>query len=101
MLIVDKSSKADQIHLFRVRLPSWGGSRPLAWASWQQNVALPAGYAWTAVDQGVAQVATLLPPGLEVVVVADRASASPPCVDRLPADGWHWGLRLTTTGSHR
>ena len=34
-LIVDESSKADQIHLFRVSLPYWGGALPLAWAVWQ------------------------------------------------------------------
>ena len=73
VLIVDESSKADQIHLFRVSLPSWGGSLPLAWAVWQQNVALPAGAYWQAVDQVLAQVAALLPASLAVVVVADRA----------------------------
>ena len=49
----------------------------------------------------LAQVAALVPAGLEVVVVADRAYAIPPFLDRLRAYGWHWVLRLTTTGSHR
>ncbi len=66
VLIVDESSKADEVHLFRVSLPYWGGSVPLAWAVWPQNVALPAGYYWGAVDQVLAQVAALLPAGLEV-----------------------------------
>jgi hypothetical protein len=101
VLIVDESSKADDLHLFRVSLPYWGGSLPLAWCVWQQNVALPAGFYWQAVDGVLAQVATLVPAGLEVVVVADRADAIPPLLDRLRAYGWHWVLRLTTTGSHR
>lgn len=101
VLIVDESSKADDLHLFRVSLPYWGGSLPLAWTVWQQNVALPAGTYWHAVDQVLDQVAMLLPDGLEVVVVADRAYAIPPFLDRLRAYGWHWVIRLTTTGSHR
>lgn len=101
VLIIDESSKADDIHLLRVSLPYWGGSLPLAWAVWQQNVALPEGYYWQAVDQVLAQVAALLPSGVEVVVVADRAYAIPPFIDRLHAYDWRWVLRLTTSGSHR
>ena len=101
VLIGDESSKADDLHLFRVSLPYWGGSLPLAWTLWQQNVPLPEGYYWTAVDQVLAQVAALLPPGLAVVVVADRAYAIPPFLDRLRRYGWHWVIRLTTTGSQR
>ncbi len=101
VLIVDESSKADDLHLFRVSLPYWGGSLPVAWTVWQQNVPLPEGYYWTAVDQVLEQVAALLPAGLEVVVVADRAYAIPPFLDRLRGYGWYWVIRLTTTGSHR
>jgi hypothetical protein len=101
VLSVDESSKADDLHLFRVALPYWGGALPLAWCVWQQNVPLATGSYWTAVEQVLAQVAALLPAGLEVVVVADRAYAIPPFIDRLRNYGWHWVLRLTTTGSHR
>ena len=100
-LIVDESSKADQIHLFRVSLPYWGGAVPLAWAVWPQNTALPAGSYWQAVDDVLAQVAALLPPGIEVTVLADRAYGIPPLLDRCQAYGWHWVVRLTTRGSHR
>lgn len=43
ILVVDESSKADDLHVFRVALPYWGGARPAAWTVWQQHVALPAG----------------------------------------------------------
>ena len=101
VLAVDESSKADQIHLFRVSLPYWGGSLPLAWTIWEQNTSLPAGTYWHAVDRVLAQVATLLPPDIEVVIVADRAYGIPAFLDRCQAYGWHWVLRLTTSGSHR
>ena len=44
VLIVDESSRADDVHRFRVSAPHWSVSLPLAWCIWQQNVALPAGY---------------------------------------------------------
>jgi hypothetical protein len=43
VIIIDERSKADDLHLFRVSLPYWGGALPLAWVVWQQNVPLPAG----------------------------------------------------------
>jgi hypothetical protein len=100
-LIVDESCKTDQVHLFRVSLPYRGGSLPLAWAVWAQNVALEEGGDWTHVDAVLAQVAALPPPEAGVVVLADRAYAVPALIDRVSARGWHWIVRLTTTGSHR
>jgi hypothetical protein len=101
VLLVDESSHTDRIHLFRVSLPYRGGSLPLAWAIWAQNVALDEGSYWDHVDAVLDQVVALLPPDVEVVVLADRAYAVPAMIDRLTKRGWHWILRLTTTGSHR
>lgn len=93
VLIVDESSKADQIHLLRVSLAYWGGSLPLAWAVWAQNQPLPDGSYWQTVDALLARIAALLPAGLEVIVVADRAYDIPAFVDRIRAKGWHWVVR--------
>ncbi len=101
VLVIDESSKADEIHLLRVSLPYWGGSLPLAWSVWEQNVPLPAGEYWRQVDAVLASVARLVPPNLEVIVVADEFFAIPPFVDRLHAYGWHWAIRITPNGSHR
>lgn len=101
VVIIDESSNRDRIHLFRLSLPYRGGSLPLAWAVWRQNEALAAGAYWDHVDAVLAQAAALLPVGAEVVVVADRAYAVPALIDRLQGRGWHWVLRLTTSGSHR
>jgi hypothetical protein len=101
VLIVDESSKADQIHLFRVSLAYWGGALPLAWAVWAQNAALAEGQYWREVDRVLAQVAALLPAGVKVLVLADRAFGVPAFLDRLDAYGWDWVVRLTTAGSHR
>jgi hypothetical protein len=101
VLSVDDSTKADQIHLFRVSLTYWGGSLPVAWAVWEQNVPQPPGHYWQQVDRVFDQVAAVLPAGLSVVVVADRAFAVPNFIDRCSKRGWHWVVRVTTTGSHR
>jgi Transposase DDE domain len=101
VLSVDDSTKTDQIHLFRVSLSYWGGALPLAWAVWDQNVKQPPGHYFQQVDTVFDQVSMLLPAGLSVGVVADRAFAVPNFIDRCAKRGWHWVVRLTTSGSHR
>lgn len=101
VLAVDESSHTDRYHLLRVSLPYWGGALPLAWAVWAQNVAQPAGYYWQEMDRVLDQVAALLPPGVDVVVVADRAYDIAPFVDRLHARGWHWVIRAKADGALR
>src|ERR671933_2584343 len=101
VVILDESTKTDQIHLLRVSLPYWGGSLPLAWEVWQQNVPLPAGEYWRRVEQVLARVAAQLPRGLEVIVVADEFFAIPGFVDRLVRYGWHGVIRVSPCGSHR
>jgi hypothetical protein len=101
VLSLDDSAKADQIHLLRISLTYWGGALPLAWAIWEQNVAQDEGHYWQQLDQVFAQVAKLLPLRVQVVVVADRAFAVPTFLDRCSKRGWHYVVRLTTSGSHR
>ncbi len=101
VLAVDESSKADAWHLFRVSLPYRGSSVPLAWALWPQRQPLQDGAYWTQVETVLAQVAALLPPGLPVVIVADRAYDVPAFVDRVAAYGWHWVVRCKAHGAMR
>jgi Transposase DDE domain len=101
VLVIDERTKADEIHLLRVSLPYWGGSLPLAWEVWEQNVPLPDGEYWRRVERLLADVAAQVPPDLEVVVVADAFFAIPGFVDRLARYGWHWVIRVTPGGSHR
>jgi len=101
VLIVDESSKEDEVHLLRVSLAYWGGAVPLAWAVWAQNQPLPDGYYWQTVEAVLARVAALLPAGLEVTVVADRADDVPAFIDRVAAQGWHWVIRCKAGSSLR
>lgn len=100
-VIVDESTKADQLHLLRASLAYRGGSLPLAWAVWEQNTPLPDGRYWTELDAVLDHVAAILPADVPVLVLADRAFDIPPFIDRLRARGWHWIVRLKARSSLR
>lgn len=101
VLVLDDSSQDDRIHLLRLSLAYWGGSVPLAWAVWEQNVPLPDGYYWQQVEQVLAAAAQVIPPDLAVVVTADRAFDVAPFVDRVATHGWHWLARAKAHGDLR
>ena len=101
LVVIDESSHTKHVHLLRAALVYRGSTIPLAWATWAQNTAQPAGAYWAAMDQVFAEVADRLPAGRAVVVVADRLYASPAFIDRVTVHGWHWLVRVTTSGSHR
>jgi hypothetical protein len=101
VLIVDESSQDERVHLFRLSLAYWGTALPLVWRLWPQNQAQPTGTYWEKVDEVLARGAALLPRGLEVIVVADRAYDIPPFVDRIAARGWHWLVRCKAKGTLR
>src|SRR3954452_21301959 len=101
LLAVHESSCGARYHLLRVSLLYWGGALPLAWALWEQNTPQPPGHYWAQLDPVLAAVAALLPAGVEVVLVADRAYDVAACVTRLERYGWHWGIRAKARGALR
>lgn len=101
VLLVDESSHTDRIHLLRVSLAYRGGSLPLAWALWPQNLRQEPGAYWAAVERVLATVATLIPAGLRIVVLADRAYDVPAFIDRLTRRGWSWVVRAKVGSSLR
>ncbi len=100
-VVIDESSKADRVHLFRASLARAGGALPLAWAVWERNAPLGEGEYWAWVDRVLAALARVLPPGVEVVVLADRAYDNAEFTDRLAAYGWHWAVRAKANGELR
>lgn len=101
ILALDESSQDERVHLLRVSLTYWGTAIPLAWETWPQNAPLEDGEYWRRIDAVLARVATLLPPGLVVILTADRAFDIPPFIDRVAARGWHWVVRLKAAGANR
>jgi hypothetical protein len=99
LLALDESSCGAAYHLLRVSLLYWGGALPLAWALWEQNTAQPPGHYWAQLDRVLAEVAALLPAGVEVILVADRAYDLAPLMVRLRRLGWHWGIRAKARGA--
>lgn len=101
ILALDESSQDERIHLLRVSLTYWGTAVPLAWEIWPQNTPLAEGEYWRRIDAVLERVAAVLPPGLAVIVTADRAFDIPPFVERVAARGWHWVVRLKAEGANR
>ena len=99
LLSVDDTSQSDHVHLLRIGLQYWGGTLPLAWAHWQQNVALPNGAYWAHFERLLAQVALVVPAEAEVVVLADRAFDVPLFIDHVTARGWHYVVRAKINSS--
>jgi hypothetical protein len=100
-LALDESSQDDRIHLLRVSVVYWGTGVPLAWAVWEQNVPLEDGRYWNELTAVLDRVAAILPPGVHVVVLADRAFDVAPFVDRIAAHGWDWIVRVKAAGAGR
>lgn len=101
LIIVDESGKEEEINLFRVSLAYRGTAVPLAWTNWLRPVKLEDGQYWKYVEQVLEQIARIIPKGLEVIVLADRAYDTPVFVDRIAAHGWHWLVRLKANGTAR
>jgi hypothetical protein len=74
---------------------------PLSWAVWPHQEKLPAGEYWRQLDGVLARAQALLPPGVRVVLLADRAYDIPPLIDRLTTCGWDWILRVKARSQMR
>jgi hypothetical protein len=66
----------------------------LAWAVWPHQHKLAPGQYWRYLDAVLARAQALLPPGVRVVLLADRAYDVPPLIDRLARLGWDWIVRV-------
>ncbi len=94
MLVLDPTTKQDQ--LVKVSLNVWYRNRtlPLAWTTWPGNVPLKGDGMWQRIQALLAQVAPLLPVRVPVIVLADRAFGSPVFTDLVVAHGWHYVVRV-------
>jgi hypothetical protein len=94
LLALDESSTPGGRHVLRLSLRYRGSGVPLAWAVWPHQQKLPRGASWRYLEGVLDRAAALLPPGVPVVVLADRAYDLPPLLDRLAARGWDGIIRV-------
>jgi hypothetical protein len=94
VLVLDPTYQAERLVLLMASVWYRGRTLPLAWDSWPANQPLTGAGFWDRVGQLLAQVARLLPLGVKVTWVADRAFGTPEFTDRVSAYGWHWVVRV-------
>jgi Transposase DDE domain len=94
ILIIDPT--AEENHLVMVSVNAWyrGRSLPLAWTVWPGNVPLKGEGFWMRIERLLEEVQSLLPEGVPVTILGDRAFGTPAFTDRVEALGWNWVVRL-------
>jgi hypothetical protein len=93
-LILDPTLQEDRVVMVSLNLWYQGRSLPLVWTLWAANIPLKGAGFWKRIDGLLDQVAPLLPMGVEVIVLADRAFGTPAFTDLVSAHGWHWLVRV-------
>jgi hypothetical protein len=91
-VIVDESGHSDVVRALVAALWYRGRALPLAWVLWPAQQPHAQAY-WHDCQTLLAQVATLLPAGQPVTVLADRAFGCPAFTDLVAAHGWHYLAR--------
>lgn len=95
-LVLDATTKGDQVHILSVGLAYQGIVLPLGLRAWEQNVPLPEGEYFAQLSDLLSEVNAELPAELRahVLLLADRGFGMPRLLDLLRAFGWHWVVRV-------
>ncbi|RPJ51900.1 MAG: IS4/IS5 family transposase [Chloroflexi bacterium] len=93
-LVVDPSLQEDRVVMVSIHAWYRGRSLPLVWTTWPANQPLEGEGFWQRIDALLSDVARLLPVGVTVTVLADRAFGSPAFTDLVAKRGWHWVVRV-------
>lgn len=88
LLIVDLTSQEARLSLLCLWLWYRGRALPLVWQLWPANQPLEGAGLWERVQALLAEAAPLLPEGVPVIVLADRAFGCPAFIDLVRAQGW-------------
>ena len=94
VLLLDPTCQDDRLVLVMASVWYRGRSLPLAWTSWPANQPLTGAGFWERIEGLLAHVARLLPAGVAVTWLADRAFGTPHFTDVLARYGWHWVVRV-------
>ena len=94
LLIIDPTTQDDRVVMVSVSVWYRGRALPLAWAIWPANTPLTGNGFWTRVAALLDLVAELLPAGVPVIWLADRAFGTPAFTDLLTERGWSYVVRV-------
>lgn len=94
ILIIDPTTQDDRVVMLTVSVWYRGRALPLAWAIWPAQQPLTDVGFWERVAALLQIVAELLPIGVPVVWLADRAFGSPAFTDLLEPYGWDYVVRV-------
>ncbi len=94
LLIIDPTSQDKRVVMLTVSVWYRGRALPLVWAIWPGQQPLTDAGFWERVAALITVVAELLPPGVPVVWLADRAFGSPAFIDLLSPYGWAYVVRV-------
>jgi hypothetical protein len=94
ILILDPTLQEDRVVMVSAAVWYRGRALPLVWTLWPANSPLQGVGFWQRISALLDQVAGLLPVGVEVTWLADRAFGTPAFTDLLAAHGWHYVVRI-------
>jgi len=94
LLGIDATTQEDRLVMLTVAVWYRGRALPLAWEVWPGNQVLEGAGFWERVQALLAVVAPLLPVGVPVIWLGDRAFGTPAFTDRVQAYGWHFVVRI-------
>jgi len=94
ILIIDPTTQDDRVVMLTVSVWYRGRALPLVWAIWPAQQPLADAGFWERVAALLQIVAELLPVGVPVVWLADRAFGSPAFTDLLEPYGWDYVVRV-------
>ena len=94
VLILDPTTQADRVVMVSASVWYRGRALPLAWMVWPANQPLEGARFWERIATLLDQVASLLPAGVPVTWLADRAFGTPCFTDLVTERGWHYVVRV-------
>ncbi len=94
IVLLDPTCRADRLVVGMASVWYRGRALPLAWTSWPANQPLTGAGFWERIRTLLAHVARLIPPGVAVTWLADRAFGTPQFTDAVAQYGWHWVVRV-------
>ena len=94
LLVLDPTSQDDRVVMVPVAVWYRGRALPLAWAIWPANTPLVQEGFWERIEALLDEVVPLIPVGVSVTCLADRAFGTPAFTDLVVARGWHYVVRV-------